>query len=261
MSAKLIEFLTKAGSAAATLVIGWIVIVVALRILKKALEKSRLDEALYAFILNSLKAVFWIILIIIVLTELEVPTTSLVAVLSAGGAAIALALKDSLGNVAGGLIILINKPFSKDDTVEIDGMTGVVDSIDLLTTRLHTFDNKVVTIPNGIITTSILVNYSREDLRRVDCLFGISYQADIETAKEILQKVADGCPGALKERPFVIGVSEHGDHAVLLDLKVWCSTEDYYDVKYYLEEQVKKAFDQAGIEIPYQQMDVHIIHS
>ncbi len=259
MSEKTIETLTNLGYAAAVLVCGFILISVILHIVKKTLGKTRLDEALHTFVLNSVKAALWIVLIIIVLDKLGVSTTSLVAVLGAGGAAIALALKDSLGNIAGGIIILINKPFSKGDTIEIAGATGVVDAIDLLTTRLHTFDNKVITIPNGTLTTSILTNYSRESIRRVDCVFGISYQSDIGKAKDILKTVAEHCPKANREPSYIIGVAEQSDNAVLLDLKVWCSTEDYFDVKYYLEENVKIAFDEAGIVIPYPQIDVHIL--
>lgn len=259
MSQHTINLLITIGKSAAILVVGFIVISIILHIGKKVLGKSGLDEALHTFILNSIKAVLWIFLIVMILDKLGVTTSSIVAVLGAGGAAIALALKDSLGNVAGGLIILVNKPFSKGDTIEVSGMSGVVDSIDLLTTRLHTFDNKVVTVPNGILTNSILTNYSREDKRRVDCVFSISYQADIAAAKAILNRVASNCQKAKKEPPFVIGVSSHGDSGVFLDLKVWCSTEDYFDVKYELEENVKTAFDEAGIEIPYPQMDIHII--
>lgn len=259
MSQKNIDILIEIGTALAVVFLGWIAIRVILRIERKALERSHLDEALYLFILKSSRIILWIVLIVSVLPMIGVSPASLVAVLGAGGAAIALALKDSLGNVAGGIIILMNKPFNKGDTIEVGDTIGVVDAIDLLTTRLHTFDNKVVTIPNGTITTSVLTNYSRETMRRVDCTFGISYQADIGKAKEILLSIAESCPKAYKEPEFVIGVASHGDNAILMDLKVWCSTEDYFDVKYYLEEQVKIAFDQAGIEIPYPQVDVHII--
>ena len=135
----------------------------------------------------------------------------------------------------------------------------MVDQIDLMTTQLHTFDNKIVTVPNGTITTSVLINYSREDTRRVDCQFNISYEADIMQAKELLYNVADCNELILKDREPVIGVAAHVDSGILLDLKVWCSTSDYFDVKYYLEENVKLAFDEAGIDIPYKTMDVHII--
>lgn len=258
MSEKTIEILIDIGVAVAWLIAGWIAIKIILHIEKKALEKSKFDEALYLFILRGTKAILWILLIIMVLTKLGAPTTSLVAVIGAGGAAIALALKDSLGNIAGGIIILINKPFSKGDTIEIGEYVGMVDSIDLLTTQLHTFDNKAVTVPNGTITNSVLINYSREENRRVDCKFTIDYEADINMAKELLANVAAAHPDVFETPAKIIGVSSQGDHGIILDLKVWCATENYYDIKYFLEENVKIAFDQAGIKIPYPQMDIHI---
>ena len=128
-----------------------------------------------------------------------------------------------------------------------------------MVTTLKTFDNKVITVPNGTITTSVIVNYSQENLRRVDCVFGISYDSDIAKAKDVLLAVANSCPNVMKEPPPVCGVSDHGESAIVLDLKVWCETSVYYDVKYYLEEQVKLSFDEANITIPYPQMDVRVI--
>ncbi len=256
---KTLEIILQIGIAAVVFLAGWLVIRIILRIEKKALEKSQLDEALHLFIIKATKVILWIVLVITVLQKLGISTTSLITVLGAGGAAIALALKDSLGNIAGGLIILVNKPFSRGDTIEVSGTCGIVDSIDLLTTQLHTFDNKVVTIPNGTITTSVLTNYSREDTRRVDCVFSISYSADIEKARALMEAVADSCPHVLAEPAPLIGVASHGEHAVLMDFRVWCATEQYFDVKYYLEENVKLAFDEAGISIPYPQLDVHIV--
>jgi len=256
---KLIDGMFDVGSVVLLLLLGAIVIKILLRVERKVLEKSKLDESVHLFVLRASKIALWIILIIALLPKLGVNPASLVTVLGAGGAAIALALKDSLGNVAGGILILINKPFVRGDLIELAGVTGVVDSIDLLSTQLHTADNKVVTVPNGTITTSVLTNYSREDFRRVDCQFSISYDADIAQAKELLYNVASCNDQILKDREPVIGVAEQGDSGILLDLKVWCSTSDYFDVKYYLEENVKIAFDEAGINIPYQTMDVHII--
>ena len=257
---KIMDLLFVLGKVAAILIVGLIVIKLILRFERKILEKSTLDESVYLFVLRASKIALWVVLVIAVLPNIGVNPASLVTVLGAGGAAIALALKDSLGNVAGGILILINKPFAKGDTIELSGVIGVVDEIDLLTTQLHTADNKIVTVPNGTITTSVLINYSREERRRVDCQFSISYEADILHAKEILCNVA-GCDERIlqdEEHSPVIGVAEHGDSGIFMDLKVWCSTPDYFDVKYYLEENVKIAFDEAGIDIPYQTMDVHI---
>jgi small conductance mechanosensitive channel len=196
---------------------------------------------------------------VVLLGVLEVPTTPLITVLGAGGAAIALALKDSLGNIAGGMLILVNQPFKKGDEIDIGGTYGEVDKIDLFVTTLRTYDNKEITIPNGNINTSVIVNYSRRDRRRVDCKFGISYDSDIALAKSVLLRVAQSNPDIYTDPEPFVGVASHGDSSVVLDLKVWCDTEQYYAVKYYLTEQVKLAFDEADISIPFPQMDVHVV--
>lgn len=245
--------------AVAIAVVGLIVIKLVLKLTRKTLTKTTLDAAMHKFVTNVVKVVLGIVLIVVLLGYLKVPTAPLVTVLGAGGAAIALALKDSLGNIAGGIIILANKPFKKGDVIDVAGTNGIVDSIDLLVTTLKTFDNKVVIVPNGSITTSVIVNYSQEDYRRVDCVFGIGYDSDIAKAKDVLLAVAESCPEVVPQPQPACGVSEHGDSAILLYLKVWCRNEDYWEVRYFLEEQVKLAFDEANITIPYPQMDVRVI--
>ena len=255
---QLVNHLDSIISALLILIIGLVVMKIVLHIVRKTLEKSKIDEVLYHFILKIAKIALWVVLILLMMECFGFKASSLLTVLAAAGAAIALALKDSLANVAGGIMILINKPFSQDDYVDIDGATGKVKKIDLFVTHLHTYDNKVVTIPNGIVNTSILTNYTQEDMRRVDCKFSVSYNSDIKAVKDILSGIAESNPMIIKEPEPVIGVSEHGDSGIIMDLLAWCSTEDYYDVKYYLEEEVKIAFDKAGIEIPFPQMDVRI---
>lgn len=245
-------------SALLILIVGLIIMKVILHVARKTLEKSTIDEVLYHFILKIAKIALWVILVLLMMECFGFKASSLLTMLAAAGAAIALALKDSLANVAGGIMILINKPFSQDDYVDINGATGKVKKIDLFVTHLHTYDNKVVTIPNGIVNTSILTNYTQEDKRRVDCKFSVSYDSDIAVVKKILSDIAAANPMILKEPAPVVGVAEHGDSSIIMDLLAWCSTDDYYTVKYYLEEQVKLAFDKEGIEIPYPQMDVRI---
>ena len=256
---KLSQYMGQAVGTALILIVGLILIKVILSFTKKALKKTTLDESMHKFIANVVKIALGIILIVVILGYLNVPTTPLITVLGAAGAAIALALKDSLGNIAGGILLLANKPFKRGDEIDVAGINGKVESIDLFVTTIKTFDNKVVTVPNGTITSSVIVNYSMEQIRRVDCKFGISYDADIAAAKDVLLAVAESCPDVLLDPPPVVGVSEHGASQVILDLKVWCETAAYYDVKYYLTEQVKLAFDEASITIPYPQMDVRVI--
>lgn len=256
---KLMNLLEHGISALVVLLAGLLLIKLILGIVKKTLEKTALDGAIHTFVVSALRIVLYIILVVVLLGVLEVPTTPLVTVLGAGGAAIALALKDSLGNIAGGLLLLINQPFKKGDEIDIAGNYGEVDGIDLFVTTLRTYDNKVITIPNGTINTSVIVYYSRRDSRRVDCKFGISYDSDLALAKSVLLRVAQSNPDIFEDPAPFIGVASHGDSAVILDLRVWCNTEKYYEVKYALTEQVKLAFDEADISIPYPQMDVHVV--
>ena len=256
---KLMNLLEHGISALVVLLAGLLLIKLILGIVKKTVEKTALDGAIHTFVVSALRIVLYIILVVVLLGVLEVPTTPLVTVLGAGGAAIALALKDSLGNIAGGLLLLINQPFKKGDEIDIAGNYGEVDGIDLFVTTLRTYDNKVITIPNGTINTSVIVNYSRRDSRRVDCKFGISYDSDLALAKSVLLRVAQSNPDIFEDPAPFIGVASHGDSAVILDLRVWCNTEKYYEVKYALTEQVKLAFDEADISIPYPQMDVHVV--
>ncbi|MBQ8563862.1 MAG: mechanosensitive ion channel family protein [Firmicutes bacterium] len=238
---------------------GLVLMKIVLGITRRALEKTTLDGAIHTFILSALQIVLYIVLVVVLLGVLEVPTTPLITVLGSGGAAIALALKDSLGNIAGGLLILVNQPFKKGDEIDIAGTYGEVEQIDLFVTTLRTYDNKVITIPNGNINTSVIVNYTRREKRRVDCKFGIAYDSDLALAKSVLLRVAESNPDIYQDPAPFIGVASHDDSAVVLDLKVWCDTERYYEVKYYLTEQVKLAFDEAKISIPYPQMDVHVV--
>lgn len=255
---KMTEYLQLAIGLACIVVVGLLLIKVLLRIVRKTLKKTTLDESMHVFIASAIKILLYIILIVVILGYMNVPIAPLVTVLGAGGAAIALALKDSLGNIAGGILILANKLFKKGDVIEIEGQEGIVDNIDLFVTTLKTYDNKVVTVPNGMMTTSVIVNYSKEETRRVDCTFGISYDSDIAKAKDVLIAVTEVCPEILKQPEPIVGVRDHLDSSIVLDLKVWCKTEDYAGVRYFLREQVKLAFDEANITIPYPQLDVRV---
>lgn len=241
-------------------ILGVIFMKIFLAVAKRLLLRSKLDKALHAFILMTLKIALWIIIVITILTALKVPTVPLVTLLGATGAAIALALRDSLANVAAGLIILFSKPILKGEVIEIaeKDVIGIVDKIDLMTTYLHSFDNKKITAPNSMIINSVVMNYSREEKRRVDCKASISYDADVKKAKELLRDVVNSCPKVLKSDEIIIGVDTLGEDAVIIDVKAWCKTDDYYDVKYFIEERIKKVFDEENIEIPYRKLDVNL---
>ena len=189
---------------------------------------------------------------------LGVPATSFIAVLTTCAAAVGLALQGSLSNFAGGIMILLFKPFKVGDYIEAAGESGTVSEISVVYTELLTLDNKRITIPNGTLTNSVIENYSSEDLRRVDLTFNTSYDCDLETVKSVINKVIENNPKALKNPEPFVRLSAHNDSALTYTVRIWCKNADYWDVNFDTIENVKKAFDENGITIPYNQIDVHI---
>ncbi len=242
---------------AVIILIGMMLITILLAVIRRVLKRiDALDDLLASFTINTVRTICIIVLIAMCLDTLGVNIGTIVAVLGAAGAAIALALKDSLANVAGGLMVIITQPFRKGDLINIGEYRGRVMEIDLFLTTLRTLNYQTITIPNGLVNTSILVNETREEIRRVDLTFGISYDSDVARAKEIMRQVCKEAELVLDEREPVIGVNRNDDSAVVLDLMAWCRTEDYFNTQYYLLEKVREAFDEAGITIPYPHMVV-----
>lgn len=259
MLANHIDVLLEIAKVAGIALGGFLVIEIVLKILKKAMSKSnKVDPSLYRFISNAIAIVLVVILIMMILESLGVRTTGVATVLGVGGAAIALALKDSLGNVAGGIMILITKPFSQGEYVDIEGTTGVVQHIDLLLTTMTTYDNKVVTIPNGRVNTAVITNYSRKDTRRVDMVVGIAWNEDADKAMDVLRKLAAASSLIHKEPAPFTAVAQRQPDAVELDFRVWTATEEYWPVRYYLEDSIKKAFEEEGIRLPQTEVHVHM---
>ena len=258
MPSQYLTVLTKLGIIAIALVATLIVLKILLVVIRKILHKSSLDVALHTFVINAIRVVIIIVFIVGALDYLGFDTKSLITILGVSGAAIALALKDSLSNVAGGIIILATKPFSRMDYVDIGGTTGTVSEIDLLITTLVTYDNKIITLPNGLVSTAVITNFSKANTRRVDCTFGIGYEADVSKAKELMLNVAKANPQIRFDIDPIIGVAENSDHSVIIDFKVWTDTENYWDVRYYLEENVKIAFDENNIKMPYPIVEVQL---
>lgn len=256
MSEKYIDLLMRIGVVLGILLAGYIVIRILCSVIRRALIRSKLDEVLYAFILNCIRVLLWILVIMTALPYMGLDIKAFLTALGAAGVAVALALKDSLGNFAGGVLIIISKPFKKGDYIEDYQTAGQVEKIDLLYTTLITFDNKIITIPNGKLANSTIVNYTRSETRRVDLAFAVTYRDDIMKVKDILLAVAESSPLILSEQAPLIGVANQGEGKVEVDLKVWCKTEDYLDVKYYLQEQVKLAFDEADIKLAYPQLEI-----
>lgn len=258
---RFIKLMTETGIALLSFIVGWIVITILIKVLRKILEKSKIDKSLHAFITNGIRVVFLIVLAIIILQEMGLNTSSLVTVLGAGGAAIALALKDSLGNVAGGFLILINKPFKCGDLIAVNGSvdaTGIVDEIDLLHTKMHTGDNKIITVPNGLMSSSVLTNYTESGIRRVDKVYKLAKDTDISKAKEVLMAVAKSNPLVLSTPEPIIGVSSIDAYAISIDLKLWCNPDDYYVLAYKIEEAATEALRAADIELAYRNIDIKL---
>lgn len=254
----ILPWVYKAGSAVAILLVGWITIAIIVKITRKALIKSALDESVYVLVLRTIRIVLWIVVILTALSRLDMDMKPIITVLGTCGVAIALALKDSLGNVAGGLILVFTKPFVAGDEVEINGQTGVVDHIDIMTTQLHTYDNRIIILPNGNVTNSMIVNATRSEIRRVDSEFCVGYDSDIELVKEIIRSVAAEGPMLMSQPAPYIELKEHGDSALVFKVGIWCRTEDRFAAATYVEEQIKHRFDESGIMIPYPHMEVRV---
>lgn len=230
-----------------------------LRIFSKCLNRSNVDTTAVGFLRSLLKILLYTIDFIITLSILNIPMTSIIAVISAAGLAIGLALQNSLSNLAGGFIILFSKPFKSGDYVETNTSAGTVESIGILYTRILTADNKTVYIPNGKITDSIIVNYSEQNTRRVDFEFGISYSDDIEKAKALILKLASEHPMVLKEPEPFARLGLQAEDSLQITVRLWTETENYWQVKFDLTEQVNQAFIDNNVTIPFRQIDVHII--
>ncbi len=239
-------------------IIGRMVIKFIVKLVKKLLHKSAMDEMLIDFVGSILNAVLLLFLIIAALNQLGVDTSSLVALIAAAGLAIGLALQGSMQNFAAGVMLLVFKPFKKGDLVEAGGVTGVVEKIQIFSTQMRTGDNKEVIVPNGALYSGAIINFSARDTRRVDMVFGIGYDDDLRLAKSILEKLVKEDSRILPEPVPVIALSELADSSVNFIVRPWVNSGDYWRVMWDMNEKVKLAFDEANISIPYPQMDLHL---
>lgn len=247
----------RAALAVIVLIIGIIIIKLLKKVVKKALKNSHLDQTAHKMMLQIFEILMVFVLLIIAAETLGIKTSSLVTILGAAGVAVSLALKDSLGNVAGGILILFSKPFIKGNFIETNSVSGTVYGISLFYTVLRTPDNKRVYIPNGEIATAKITNYSSEETRRLDVTFSVSYGTDTDKVKEILKKCADGSGLVLSDPEPKYLVTKYGDHAIDVVARLWVNSPDYWTVNFYMLDAVKKEFDEAGIVIPFNQLDVH----
>lgn len=247
----IVDFGPKLIAAILIWIIGNWIIKMMLKGLTKAMNKGNYDESLKKFLLNLTTWALKIILIIAVLSKVGIETTSFAAIIAAAGLAIGLALQGSLGNFAGGVLLMIFKPIKIGDLIEAQGELGVVKEIEIFTTKLLTPTNKEVIIPNGALSNGNIVNYSSEGQLRVDLTFGVSYDADIKQTKAILMETLTANPKVLNDPEPTVNVSELADSSVNFAVRPWCTVADYWDVYFETHENVKIALDAAGIEIPY----------
>lgn len=241
-----------------TLIIGWSLIGLVMSILDKGLEKKGMEITLRGFLRNLGNTLLKAMLLISVASMVGIETTSFVAVIGAAGLAIGLALQGSLSNFAGGVLILIFKPYKIGDVIQAQGEIGCVKEIQIFTTQLLTPDNKRIIIPNGPLANGNITNFSAEENRRVDFVFGIGYNDDIDKARSVIRSIVDADERIHKDpEPFIV-VSELADSSVNFTVRVWAAGSDYWGIFFDTTEKVKKAFDSEGISIPYPQQDVHM---
>lgn len=241
-----------------TLWIGWKVIKFLCAGLKKWFEKVDYDEALETFVYSVVSMLLKVLLVVTCAGIAGFPTTSMVAMLGAAGLAVGMALSGTLQNFAGGVLILILKPFKVGDFIEVQGHSGTVRGIQIFNTIINTSDNKRIILPNGPISTGAIVNYSAETTRRAELIFGIGYDDDIDRAKSILLELVKNDARVLKTPEPMVAVKMLGDNAVSLVVRAWTASENFWNVQFDLNEQVKKTFDQEGISFPFPQTDVHL---
>lgn len=238
--------------------VGRRVVAMLVGVTEKLMRRNEMDEILIKFLSSIIRWVLLLFVIIAALSQLGIDTTSLIALLGAAGLAIGLSLQSSLSNFASGVMLIIFRPFTKGDFVEAGGATGVVDRISIFTTTMTTPDNKEVIVPNGAILGGNITNFSARPTRRVDMVFGISYDDDLKKAKDILTEIIAADDRVLAEPAPVITVGELADSSVNFLVRPWANSGDYWGVLWDTTEAVKLKFDEAGISIPYPQMDVHM---
>jgi len=262
LSEYIIPWSINIGLALAIFIIGRWLAGILTRFAGGLLEKAGTDSMLVGFVTSILNAVLLLFVVIAALDQLGVDTTSFIALIGAAGLAVGLAvglaLQGSLQNFASGVMLIIFRPFKVGDFIEAGGVSGTVQEIGIFATTLKTGDNRIIIVPNGAIYNGTIVNNSARDTRRIDMVFGIGYDDDIRKAKEILQSILAADERILKDPAPLVAVAELADSSVNFNVRPWVNSGDYWSVLYGVTEKVKLAFDEAGISIPYPQMDVHV---
>ncbi len=256
LPSKGLELLPKLVLAVLILVVGFrIVNVIVKRMKEKEQPNRRLVQSFLRILISvSLKT----LLLLTAASTIGIPITSLVAVLASAGVAVALALQDSLSNIASGVFLAVNDAYDIGDYVETNGVSGTVQEVKLFQTILITPDRRRVVLPNSSVASSTLINYSSEENRRVDFVVGVSYDSKIDHIKSLLLAIAQNHPLVLKDPEPMARLAEFGDSSLDFTFRVWCKSEDYWTVKFDINEQIKRVFDQSNVEIPFAQLDINI---
>lgn len=258
LSSLMTTYLPKVVGAVLTLIIGFWIIGWITRLVKNTMTKRGIDETIVPFLTSLVSVGLKVLLLLSVAGMFGIETTSFVAIFGAMAFAIGMALQGSLGHFASGVMLLIFKPYRVGDLVDLSGQVGVVEEIQIFNTILRTPDNKKVIVPNGVVTSGVITNISGQGEIRVDMTYGIGYEGDIDAAKKVFQQVADSCPQVMKDKPVDIFVSELADSSVNFVVRPWAKSEHYWDVYFYMHENIKKQLDANKIGMPFPQMDIHV---
>lgn len=252
------ELIVKIVICALIYVIGKKLIAKLVRVVRAMLDKSHVSPGAATFVVSMLKIILYLTLILGIAMQFGLKESSVAALVASGGVAIGLALQGGLSNLAGGFLILLFQPFQIGDYILTQGQEGTVQKIEILYTTLHTIDNRKVIVPNGNLANNVIVNVTAADRRKLEITVGISYEDSIQTAKAVLQRLLTEHPLVLHDQETQVFVAELGESSVVLGVRCWVKTDQYFPVLWQLNEQIKEAFDEAGIHIPYPQMDVHM---
>lgn len=255
---QVVPYLWQIIGALLVLLIGFKLVNVFVRKLSASKGFEKLDSNMASFLSNVLKISLKLVLIIAAVSMVGIQTSALIAALTTCGAAIALALQGGLSNIAAGVIIVLCRPFHVGDFITVGGVSGVVKEIGIYYTTIITPDNQRIMMPNGALSNSTITNLSTEATRRIDFEFSVAYASDIDLVRKVLLATAGNDESVLQDPAPEVMISGHGDNAILVKLRLWVAAENYWAVYFSMFEDVKKAFDQFGIEIPYPQLDVHM---
>lgn len=252
------SFLLKVVICIAVYIIGKKLIAAAVRMVRKLLERARVQTGAVTFAASMTKIVLYLILILGIGTQFGLKESSVAAIVASGGVAVGLALQGGLSNFAGGFLLLLFQPFHVGDYIITQGVEGTVQKIEILYTTLQTVDNRRVIVPNGSLANNVMVNVTAADKRKLEIKVGISYQDSIEKAKRVIHNLMENDPDIMSGEERQVFVAELGESSVVIGMRCWVKTEQYFPVLWRMNELIKTEFDREGISIPYPQVDVHV---